>query len=576
MERSSGAEFDCDVLVVGAGPVGLVLADELRRYGLSCVIVETKTSPSTYSKAAVVNARTLEIMRNKGLVDTFLEKGRRVFGLNLFAAGQRVGHVSTAATDSPYNFILGFSQRETELLLDSHLQAHGLAVERETTMTSFSDEGDRVRAQLVGKDNRTRSVVARWLVGCDGAHSTTRKALGLGFEGATYEESIVQADVRIRWPMPVPADEGLLFASPNGVFAALPLHADGRYRLIVLLSPEETKANAFENETLTVAHFQRFVAERGQPEAVVSDPAWMATFRFHRRLADHYRVGRVFLAGDASHVYSPVGSQGMNTGIQDAYELAWKLAFATHGPARPSFLDSYEAERRPVAAATLHMTDRATRVAERLLGLRSHVAQDLRNGLAGIATHLGALQARIVNNVGGVADDYRDSKWVDEYRESWSLGASPEQELPGLRGRAAFRRGPGPGERVTDVELSLAVDGKRTLFELLLGTSFHLFLLDGSEATQGGYRRFAELAQQTQRQLGNWIKTHVVVPRDAAPEGIALPGELILDPEHVLHEHFGAASECLYLIRPDGFVAFRSQPADGEHLQRYLTHILGA
>lgn len=550
------------VLVAGAGPVGLTLAAELLRHGVRARVVDMNDGPSLWSKAAVVHARTLEAMEAMGCADAALARGRRVHALGFYTGSERVGQVSIDSLDSPYPFILGISQRETEILLEQHLRALGGEIERRVELASFTQDDAGVNVRLL-RDASCETATVPWLVGCDGAHSMVRKTLEIPFEGSTYEEAILQADVRIRWPFPAPPDEGLFFASPRGVLAALPVLAEGRYRLLCLLGSEEQYDPTLES-------FRLLMDERGPAGAVVDDPAWMVTFRFHHRMVPRYRKGRVFLAGDAAHVHSPVGGQGMNMGMLDAVNLAWKLALVIRGEGRHALLDSYQTERLPVAAATLNITDAATRIAARALGLRSPLVQRLRDQLFRLACRLPVVEERAAAVLGGIAVDYRGSPIVSEHVEPLFASAPA---APGLLDRVSFEQGPGPGARVGDLELRVPWEGKERLFPILHGTAHTLLLLEGHAARPDADRSLFHLARLVRSRWGELVRAFVVTPRSDSPasdEGVPV----LLDPGGEIHRRFGARAECAYLVRPDGYVGFRSQPADPDRLVSYLEGIL--
>ena len=309
-----------DVLIIGAGPTGLTMACELLRHGLSCRIVDELDAPVTTSKAAVVHARTMEVFDDMGVAPTILAHARIVKGLRLFSKEKELAHAVASGIDSPFPHPYGISQHDTERALGEHLVSLGCAVERGKRLESL-DLGDAgVTAHFASAGSGRDSIDAKWLVGCDGAHSAVRKGLGFTFEGAPYEERLVQADVKIEWPTPMPADEALAFFHHEGPVLMFPLFRDGRYRVIALLFGEAPDVEP------TLEALQGVLDRRGVRGAKMSDPAWTIAFRIHHRMSDHYRKGRAFIAGDAAHIHSPAGGQGMNTGIQDAYNLAWKLA----------------------------------------------------------------------------------------------------------------------------------------------------------------------------------------------------------------------------------------------------------
>lgn len=543
------------VLVVGAGPVGLTLACELVRRGVKTRVVDACRVPADRSRALGVQARTLEALDAMGIAEVFVAAGRKIHGVNFYADGGRLAHVSTDDIDSPYSYILSLPQSETERLLGEHLVSLGAGVEREVTLAALAQDGDGVTATLTHAGGRSELARVAWLVGCDGSHSAVRHALGLPFEGVPYEESFVLADVRIKWELP--DDEAHAFISPDGAMAAFPL-PKGLWRLVGeadLAAP-------------TVDDVARILRERGGPKATVTDGGWVAPFRIHRRIVPRYREGRVFVAGDAAHIHSPVGGQGMNTGMQDAYNLAWKLALVVAGAAREGLLDSYDAERRPIAASTLVGTDLATKV----VTLRNPVAREVRNRLGAMLGGLEIVQKRLLAQASEIAVGYRGSPIVDEHRASVARATVGKRvgEQPTLADWVGFGGAPHPGDRAPDV----AVDDAVTAFSLLRHTGSTLLLFDGAAPTPEGYANLADIARRVEERWGAHVKPWIVVPRRARPPELAGQEPVLLDPKAALHRRYGAGSECLYLLRPDGYVGFRSQPASWRALEDHLSGIL--
>ncbi len=285
------------VLVVGAGPVGLTMGCELQRRGVDVRIIDAAPEPTDKSKAIGVHARTLEALDSMGVARRFIAAGRKVHGVNAYADGVRIVHVSLDDIDSPYSYLLSLPQSETERLLTERLRELGGDLEREVRLAGLSQDADGVTATLDHASGQVEIANLAWLVGCDGAHSTVRHALGLPFEGIAYDEEFVLGDMRIAWGLP--DDEGHAFLSPDGGIVAIPMPR-GRWRLIGEASIAEP----------TVADFGQLLQRRGAPECELSDPGWLTSFHIHRRLAPSYRKGRVFLAGDAAHIHSPVGGRG--------------------------------------------------------------------------------------------------------------------------------------------------------------------------------------------------------------------------------------------------------------------------
>ena len=556
------------VLIVGGGPVGLSLACELHRHGVRCRIVERKTERDVWSKAAAIMPRTLEVLRDMGVVDRFLDLGTSLYGARFQSGDKRIGNLDFSMSGSPFSYFLGLPQRESEELLEAHLERAGGRLERGVELASFEDRGDTVDVELRHLDDgRTESLTVAYLVGCDGAHSTVRTQLDLPFEGSTFQGRILQADVHVDFPMEVDPHEGQMYVSENGAMGFLPLLGEGRYRLIMPAPPDDV------GDELTLPIFQRLVDERsGNVRVHLHDPAWMVAFRFHGRIVPHYSVGRVFLAGDAAHIHSPVGAQGMNLGIQDAYNLAWKLSLVLRGAARPQLLDSYSAERRAIGAQIVRTTDLASRGGFRAMSLRSPVAAAVRNQMMGLVTSSGLIMERAFRRIGGLDVGYAKSPIVGQFHRSIFLSNVNEDrstEEPDLRDWLHFGRGPGPGERVPELPLS----EERSLFDLLGGTRHVLLLFDGAAATEAGYDNLASIGRRVRERYPALVDIQYVVPTGDRPQGLPEDAAILADPDFALHEHFGSGSESLYLVRPDGYVAYRSQPADEAHLFEYLQRI---
>jgi hypothetical protein len=302
----------------------------------------------------------------------------------------------------------------------------------------------------------------------------------------------------------------------------------------------------------------------------VSAPKWLGRFRIHSRQVEHYRRGRVFLAGDAAHIHSPLGGQGMNTGMQDAHNLAWKLALVQRGRARAGLLDSYHVERHPIAQQILRGTDVATRVAT----LRNPVARAVRNQMARFFSSFDVFRERVGRNVAELTIDYRKSPIVDQHRDSVlfaRIGDDADGESPTIAAYRAFGSAPHAGQLAPDGVVR--ADGRDLRLGEVLDTRRHtLLLFDGRATTEQGYERFRQIHARVAANHADRINVHVVVPSEQRPAG--LDGiSVLLDPEGDLELRFGAIAECLYLIRPDLYIGYRSQPADLDPLAKYLSSI---
>jgi 2-polyprenyl-6-methoxyphenol hydroxylase-like FAD-dependent oxidoreductase len=343
-----------DILIAGAGPTGLVLALWLTRLGVRVRIVDKTAEPGTTSRALAVQARTLEFYTQAGLADSVVAGGRRVAAANLWVAGKKAAHAvfgDMGAGLSPFPYALVFPQDEHERLLVDRLAAAGVAVERQTELLGFEETTGQVVARLKRPDGSLETCEAAYLAGCDGAHSIVRESLKIGFPGGMYSHLFYVADVEASGP--VMNGELHVALDATDFLAVFPLKADGRARLVGTVRQEAER----QHEDLSWNDVSRRVIEWMRID--VERVNWFSTYRVHHRVADHFRTGRAFLLGDAAHIHSPVGGQGMNTGIGDAVNLAWKLAAILHGRADASLLDTYEPERIAFARRLVATTDRA-------------------------------------------------------------------------------------------------------------------------------------------------------------------------------------------------------------------------
>ncbi|MGH9685166.1 MAG: FAD-dependent monooxygenase [Candidatus Acidiferrales bacterium] len=345
---------DTDVLIIGAGPTGLVLALWLTRLGVRLRIVDKTSGPGTTSRAVAVQARTLELYNQIGLADAVVERGRKVVALNLWVAGRKAARGAFGAFGSglsPFPYALVFPQDEHERLLIDRLAEAGVQLERGTELLGFEDEAGRVFARLKRPDGALETCEAAYIAGCDGAHSIVREALEIGFPGGVYSHLFYVADVEASG---VTMNGELHIALDRADFLAVfPMKGEGRARLVGTVSEEAER----QRENLSWNDVSKRVIEWIRID--VQRVNWFSTYRVHHRVADHFRKGRAFLLGDAAHIHSPVGGQGMNTGIGDAVNLAWKLAAVLRGRANASLLESYEPERIAFARRLVATTDRA-------------------------------------------------------------------------------------------------------------------------------------------------------------------------------------------------------------------------
>jgi 2-polyprenyl-6-methoxyphenol hydroxylase-like FAD-dependent oxidoreductase len=386
------------VLVVGAGPVGLTVAAELARYGVRVRIVDKSAERTDKSKALVMWSRTLELIDRMGPGDAFVAAGRKMRSASIIADGHQLAQISLDVPETPHPYGLMLPQSETERLMEQHLNATGVRVERRVELTQFAPATDHVAATLRHPDGRDETVDAAWMIGCDGAHSLIRHGLGMQFEGDTLPSSWILADLHLAGN-PTPSDEIATYWHADGLLMIFPI-APGRFRVIGdidAVAPGEAPKEP------TLEDVQALLDQRGPGGIHASAPIWLSHFAINERKVSNYRTGRVFLAGDAAHVHSPAGGQGMNTGMQDACNLAWKLALVCRGLATPEpLLESYSTERSEIARQVLRDSGRLTSVAT----LRGDLLQTLRNHAASLALHLAPVRRAIVNTMAEVSIGY--------------------------------------------------------------------------------------------------------------------------------------------------------------------------
>jgi 2-polyprenyl-6-methoxyphenol hydroxylase-like FAD-dependent oxidoreductase len=382
-----------DVVIVGAGPVGLATAIALAHYGVDALLVDAAEERSAHSKAAVVHSRTLEVLREFGVADELVHRGEIVPYFAFKDRDRTLLLTDFSRLPTAYPYTLMVPQDVTEAVLDDRLRQLGGVVHRPYRVASLHQDAESVVLDVADDAGRVRRVRARYVIGADGAHSSVRHSLGVQFAGSAYGESFFLADVRMNWGLS--REEVQLFFSQTGLVVVAPLPG-GEHRIVATVPGPIESAG--------VADVQALLDQRGprRPPARVQELTWTSNFRVNHRVASSYRRGRVFLAGDAAHVHSPAGGQGMNTGIQDSANLAWKLALVHHGLVGDELLDSYEAERRPIALDVVAQTHRLTRLAT----LHGQVQRSARNAVLGLAGRVPAVRRFLAQNLSELAVSY--------------------------------------------------------------------------------------------------------------------------------------------------------------------------
>ena len=496
------------VLIVGAGPTGMTAAIELKRMGMDVRIIDKSDHLARYSQALVVQARTLEQFQRYGFADEAVARGRRLHEAKFYSEGKRIVDFKLDGVESTYPFALFIPQSETETLLNSHMEALGVKTEREVELIALTQEPE-LRAMIRRADGQTEEVLPRWVIGCDGAHSAVREKTGTAFEGASVGMSFFLADAEIAGP-DAPHDELSLHVSRGDVVFMARL-TDRVVRLIVALH-EQPKMDG--DRELTVEDLQGMV-DRVGVRVQIGRAEWMTPFHVTDRQAKHYRIGDVFLAGDASHIHSPVGGQGMNTGIQDAANLAWKIAAVARG-AEDRLLDSYEEERGEVGRALLRFTERGLKLAT----ASNPIVERLRDAIAPIVTKLPAVQHTAVGFVSETAIEYRSSSIVADYGGDGHLRA---------------------GDRLPDLPLRNS-DGRSSLLQDWTAPRHRVFCLNSDK--------------DDVEKLRNDLRYAEVVPlatADLGENGRRLLGD----------------DGKMFVLRPDGYLGFRGRMGFQPELMNY-------
>ena len=538
------------VLIVGAGPTGLTLAIELARRGVAFRLIDRETERPTTSRALGTQPRTVEVFRLMGIPEAELRPATRPRAFRFMEGRRTLARVAFAdgGAGEPVAPLI-MDEAETERVLEERLTGYGGRVERGVELEGFRIEGDEAVAVLVAADG-AEEVRTRFLVGCDGANSTVRRDAGIGFVGGSYPERFLLADLELDWE--IPHDEGTIwFGDQAGVAAAVPLPGERRWRIIVALGTAEADAPEY-SAAAAAARAEAELQRRAEiPLRRVGDPLWASAFHIHRKLADRYRAGSVFLAGDAAHVHSPVGGQGMNTGIQDAFNLGWKLALAAQHRAAPGLLDTYETERRPVARAVLRGTDIGTRL---LLGANP-VGRGFREYLLPVVTGLRPVRERLLAAVSELRIGYRHSPLSVDARDDET-------------GRLRLERGSGlrAGDRVPDAEL-LEPGGRRVRLFECIARGWAMLLFPGETGASGQLR---EIAGQMREMVGGAVDIFLVAettPTDDAGAAV------LLDPVGEVGQIFAARERLVVLVRPDGYLGYRGRPDQAGELASYLARI---
>lgn len=511
--------INTDVIIIGAGPTGLSLACQFVRYGINFVVVEKNETFTPFSKAIGVQARTLEIYDQLGLAQPAIKGGEITEMVRLIEGGKvrgeiHLGNFGKGLSQFPY--LLMLEQSKNEELLYKYLRAHGRDVLWKTELESFTQDENGVTAQIKTAADESQIIQGKYLVGCDGARSHVRQALGLTFEGSTFERLFYVADARVDWEM---SHNSLYVCLARDVFTAFfPMKGENRYRIVGTF-PESK--NAEQGEVL-YEEIEQQIKDEAKLSLEISDVRWFSLYKVHSRRVNKFSEGKCFLAGDSAHIHSPAGAQGMNTGIGDAYNLAWKLALVIKGFAAESILDTYNEERLANAKRLLESTDRIFELAAGSNWLLALFRTTIFPTVAGYMTSIDPIRKRLFPLISQIGINYRD------HALSWHTGDESDDVQAGDR-------------------LPYFLLHDRSIFDQLKEPKFHMLMFSNGEHDS--------LCEEFVREFGH-VAACQVVPLDVR-----------------VREIFENENDFIVFLRPDNHIAFISSEISLDETRDYLSRI---
>ncbi len=521
------------VLIVGAGPTGLLAACELSRHGIPVRIIDKKPEASQTSNALGIQPRTLELFDLIGIVDRFLKAGHPAAGVRIYRDGKVMVRMELNGIDSPYPFIFLLPQNVTEKILAERLQEFTVSIERSRELVSVTKNTDYLLAKIKHANGEIEEIHCHWIIGCDGLHSAVRENTSIIFEGEDIPQPFLLADASLETKLP----KNILaaFFSKKNIMAIFPIEGD-RYRLMGSLN-ESTDTNSIDD-----ALIREVVKKRSYGIFSLKSINWSSHFWIHSKAVNAMREGRIFIAGDAAHVHSPVGGQGMNTGLQDVHNLAWKLALVIKGSAKDTLLESYNAERLPVVKGIVAVTDRLSR----MMLSKNPLLKGVRFLAMKTIPRIAFLRKKLSQRLTQIATRYHKSPAIDTHH-------------------VMSAHAPKPGERAPDVLLS----PQHRLYDSLRNTQHNVLLFIGENFPAHLLPNLIENIKNLNRIFPELLNIHIV-----STTPINEVNNLILDSNKTAHARYGVKYPGLYLIRPDNIVAYCSNRLDFKSLQEFLSSYL--
>jgi hypothetical protein len=519
-----------DVLIVGAGPSGLAMAHELTRRGISCRIIDKLSKPSDKSKALGVQPRSLELFEGAGLLNDFLKEGLKLKAVNTYSKiSERISHVETKYIHSTYPFILIIPQNKTEQILIKNLEKLGVKVERNLELTSYAEENGHVVARIKNDKGKIEETSFKYMIGSDGAHSVCRELMGTNFVGDQYKTNWILADAHIKWPLKF--DSMNVFFSENGFLAVFPL-GENHVRFIgdydININREELE------KKLNLPFFQKIVTERAGPGIKITKIGWMSAFLVNHRMAKKLCSKNVFLIGDSAHIHSPAGGQGMNTGIQDANSLAWKMELVLMNKAKEELLQSHQ-ERYKVMESVVALSHQMTI----MTSIKNPILRFFRNKMIYLLCKFDCFKSNLVNKIGQLKLNYRHSPIV---AEDWDNNCNSIKA----------------GDLFPDIEL-FDKKYKKTRLKKVIKDRKHTLLIFTTNNNAENVERLVKT------KYNDVIDLLTIKDKKGSPGSYSTTANIFKQLEI---KEIG-----LYLLRPDGYIAYRNQPIDLNKLVSYLNTI---
>ena len=509
-----------DVIIIGAGPTGLALACQLIRYGIDFVIIDKKETTTPHSKAIGVQARTLEIYEQIGLADKLVDLGWKAQKARMVVGGEVRGEVDFSDIGkglSDYPYVLIVEQGRHEKLVYDFITSNGKGVRWKTELESFTQDDTCVTAKIKNSNGEIESIEAKYLVGCDGSKSQVRHSLGLTFEGITFERMFYVADVEIDWEFK--NDALMVFLMKSNLLAFFPMVGDNRWRIVGTFPEEFSK----DEGDVLYEEIEEQIKRDAELELDITNVNWFSTYKVHTRHVNKFSEGRCFLAGDSAHIHTPAGAQGMNTGIQDGYNLAWKLAMVIGGKADANILETYNQERLENAENLLKTTDRFFNFVASPEPVLTYLRMHVFPYIAGVAFSIDAVKKFVFPRISQIAINYRHGS-LSEHAGDDGIEVKAGDRLP-----------------------YFLVDGK-SVFDRLREPRFHLLTFADGKSEQK--------AQDLDGSFDSIVDRHTVP----------------LYPH--ISELFGSEKSFNVLLRPDNYIGLISQDPSLTPIEDYLKRCL--